>query len=318
MRVPTVQETVVAGRGACMLVSEDGRLRATLVPDLAMLMSSLTLDGREFLGRPNTVQEFASDWATTGVPLLHPWANRLAGPQLQGLDRPTVDTSSPLVPTDDRGLAIHGLNLADAGWSTSVSRQPEHVRVAASMRFGDPLRSALFPFPHELTVTAELQGLEVRITTEVHAAAETRVPISFGWHPYFKLPDVPRAEWQVRLPVRRRALLDERMIPTGDDEPVDLPPGPLSDTTYDDMFTELDPMPVFGLSGGGRWIEVVFGPGYPVAQVYAPATHPVVAFEPMTAPVNAMISGDGLRWIGPGECFAATFAIRVGSSDIPA
>lgn len=311
---PSIEVTAIAGRPAYVLVSDDGRLRATVVPDLAMLISSLTLDGMEFLGRPNTVEQFAERWATTGVPLLHPWANRLSGPRLVGVDMPTVDTASPLVPTDDGGLAIHGVNLADAGWTAAVWERARSIRATASMRFDDPARCALFPFPHELSVTVELRGHELRITTEVRATGSVRVPVAFGWHPYFQIPGVSRTAWQVRLPVTRRAILDERMIPTGDDEPVDIRPGRLGDATYDDMFTELEPLPVFELSGGGRWIDVAFGAGYPIAQVYAPTSAPVIAFEPMTAPVDALVSGDGLRWVAPGGRFAATFAIRVGTS----
>jgi galactose mutarotase-like enzyme len=101
------------------------------------------------------------------------------------------------------------------------------------------------------------------------------------------------------------------MIPTGHDVPVEPIAGPLRSRLFDDLFTELRHEPVFVLEGGGRRIEVAFGPGYPMAQVYAPAGLDVVAFEPMTAPGNALVSGDGLRWIAPGERFAASFAVTV-------
>ena len=34
------------------------------------------------------------------------------------------------------------------------------------------------------------------------------VPVAFGYHPYLVLPGVPRAEWEVELPVDARLLLD--------------------------------------------------------------------------------------------------------------
>jgi hypothetical protein len=34
----------------------------------------------------------------------------------------------------------------------------------------------------------------------------------------------------------------------------------------------------------------------------------------MTAPVDALISGDGLRWVKPGEDFEAVFSISVEQS----
>ena len=45
------------------------------------------------------------------------------------------------------------------------------------------------------------------------------------------------------------------------------------------------------LAGGGRRIELAFLSGFPYAQVFAPAEDAVVAFEPMTAPTNALVSG---------------------------
>jgi galactose mutarotase-like enzyme len=47
--------------------------------------------------------------------------------------------------------------------------------------------------------------------------------------------------------------------------------------------------------------------GYPAAQVFAPATDDVVCFEPMTAPTNALITGDRLTLLAPGESYRATF-----------
>ena len=61
----------------------------------------------------------------------------------------------------------------------------------------------------------------------------------------------------------------------------------------------------------GNRIEVELGPGFPFAQVYAPASPAVVALEPMTAPTNALGSGDGLRLVEPGASFTASFRIGV-------
>ena len=65
------------------------------------------------------------------------------------------------------------------------------------------------------------------------------------------------------------------------------------------------------LEGGGRRLVVRLGTGYPVTQVFAPAGQDLVALEPMTAPTDALRSGDGLMTVVPGEAFAATFAIEV-------
>jgi aldose 1-epimerase len=139
------------------------------------------------------------------------------------------------------------------------------------------------------------------------------VPIAFGFHPYLRLPGVPRSEWLLKAPVAERLLLDERQLPTGEREPAEIAPGPLGSRTYDDAFLAPGGGAPFALRGGGRRIELRMGAGYPFAQVYAPADTDAVAIEPMTAPTNALVTGADLTSVDPGESFGASYAIRLGA-----
>jgi aldose 1-epimerase len=51
--------------------------------------------------------------------------------------------------------------------------------------------------------------------------------------------------------------------------------------------------------------------GYPFAQLYAPEDDDVVAFEPMTAPTNALVSGSDLTVIAAGDSYEAAFELTV-------
>ena len=51
--------------------------------------------------------------------------------------------------------------------------------------------------------------------------------------------------------------------------------------------------------------------GYSYAQVFAPAGQEFICFEPMTAPTNALNSGDGLTVLEPGESYRAAFRIAL-------
>ena len=46
--------------------------------------------------------------------------------------------------------------------------------------------------------------------------------------------------------------------------------------------------------------------------MFAPRGVDLVCFEPMTAPVNALVTGSGLRRVPPGRSLTAAFEIRVG------
>ncbi len=138
------------------------------------------------------------------------------------------------------------------------------------------------------------------------------MPLAFGWHPYLRIPGVPRADWELTLPLRERLVLDDRMLPTGEVEAVEYPsPLRLGDRAFDDGYSGVADGTTFAVAGGGRRIEVEFVRGYPYAQVFAPPAEEVVCFEPMAAPTNALESGQGLRSVAPGDAFEAVFTVCV-------
>lgn len=57
--------------------------------------------------------------------------------------------------------------------------------------------------------------------------------------------------------------------------------------------------------------ELRMDEGCPFAQIYAPPDLDAVAFEPMTAPTNALVSGEDLRMLPAGESFSATFTLKI-------
>ena len=263
-----------------------------------MVCASWILDGEELLGQRGGLEKYRRTGSTFGIPLLHPWANRL--------DR-KVD--SPLVRLDPNGLPIHGVLAASPHWEVS---EHSDERVAARLDFGaHPEYLEVFPYPHVIEVDVAIEPRAQTVATRVHATGEVAVPIAFGWHPYLRIPGVPRGEWDLTLPLREHLVLDERSVPTGEVETVEYPdPLRLDDRAFDDAYAGVADGTTFAVSGGGRRIEVEFVSGYPYAQVFAPAAEEVVCFEPMTAPTNALESGQGLRSVPPGESFEAVFTIR--------
>src|SRR5215212_11321714 len=207
---------------------------------------------------------FAPGAGMVCCPLLHPWANRLAGWSYEALGR-SVDLhrlEGGVVKADGAtGLPIHG--ALPGPWRLVGC---EADRIAAEQHpTWEPGFRAAFPFDHRIRLEAELSARELRITTTV-TAADARVPVAFGFHPYFTLPGVARADYALELPEMRRLELDERKIPIGEGVVADLS-GPLGERDFDDSFAELDGG-LFGLSGGGRRIELRFESGYRFAQVF--------------------------------------------------
>jgi aldose 1-epimerase len=302
--VASVEHTLADGFDAIRLTS--GSLAAAFVPEVGMAGVSLRHQGDELLSREGGVGAYLATGAVMGIPLLHPWANRL--------DREDYEAAGLAVrlprrlPRDDHGLPIHG--VGPQPWRVvDVGADDDSAWLTAALEFDD----ATFPFPHRVEQRMTLRPSALMIETTLRAHLRP-VPVSFGFHPYLRLPGVPREDWIVSLPARRRLLTDDRSIPSGATAHERAEVRPLGRRFFDAGYDELGREPRFTVSGGGRATTVRFLSGYPVAQVFAPCEQDVICFEPMTAPANALISGRGLRFVPPSGAFHAAFEISVAST----
>src|SRR5260221_578962 len=101
-----------------------GDLEAVFLPGHGMLGASLRHRGVELLRRVQDLAAAAAKGSTAGIPLLHPWANRLAGPGYRAGGRQVeLDRSSPLLHLDQNGLPMHGVPWSLLAWEvTAASR----------------------------------------------------------------------------------------------------------------------------------------------------------------------------------------------------
>jgi len=292
------------------LTSADGGTVAEFVPDANLLCCSFTVDGHELLDRRRGVRAYAEQGKTMGIPLLYPWANRLArfGYRAAGSDL-TLSEDDPRIPRDGNGLPIHGVLPGLLRWELEDGGAPDSL--AAVLRWRSDELLELFPFVHEVRVGATVGPGEMRITTTVTAAADGSVPVSFGYHPYTRVPAGSRDDWLVTLGASDRIVLDDRSIPTGERTAIDREPFQLDGTSLDDAFDAPTDGAAFEATAGGATLTVTFLAGYPYAQVFAPAGEEFICFEPMTAPTNALNSGDGLTVVEPGKSYRAAFRIAL-------
>jgi galactose mutarotase-like enzyme len=283
-----------------------------------MVGCSLRHRGDELLGQRGGLQAYVAERKTMGIPLLYPWANRLGSRRFSVAGREVViDPEATPLRLDDAGLPMHGLLSAVDGWQVE---DHDDATLSAHLHFGaHEALMAAFPFAHELRFEATLTGATLRIALTVLASSDATVPIAFGFHPYLRLPNVARSDWEVEIPVDAQLRLDAQMLPTGERVAAHVASGRLGARTFDDAYTAPADGEPFVLAGGGRRIELEFESGYPYAQVFAPAADDVIAFEPMTAPTNALVvGGPELPLLAPGETYRAAFAITVSAAPAPA
>ena len=249
-----------------------GDLEADVEPDGGMLVAALRHRGEDVLARRPDV------W--TGSPLLYPWANRVSADRFVVRGREIDATPGR---RDENGVLLHGLPSSLRGWRVESS---DAVSVLGRLAWEDDA----FPFPHEVVVEHRLTPEGLETTTAVEGDA----PVAFGWHPFLRLPGEPRGRWRVTLGSRTRLVLDERLLPTGARERWAPEPFALGDDEYDEALADVEGP--FVLEGERRRVEVEFLEGAPYGQFWAPLGEPLVSFEPMAAPADALVTGHGYGW----------------------
>jgi aldose 1-epimerase len=292
-----------------------GDLEAVFLPSHGMLCASLRHRGVEILQRVQDLEAAAAKGSTAGIPLLHPWANRLAEPRYSAAGRDVeLDPSSSLLHFDEHGLPMHGVPWSHLVWEVTEAR-PDSL--AARLDWTRSELLAIFPYRHRIELAATLCPDSLTLETTLVAGLDGPVPVSFGFHPYLGLPGLPRAKWWLALPPMRRLLLDRHGIPTGEEEPFAGFDACLGECDLDDGFALLGEGTSFSVAGAGRRISVELLAGYRYAQIFAPKDQDYLALEPMTAPTSALTSGHGLRLAQPGREFRAAFRLRVGAAGQP-
>jgi aldose 1-epimerase len=291
----------------------DGDLRAVFVPGAGMIGCSLQHRGDELLVQRGGLDAWRGTGRSFGLPLLHPWANRLRDWRYASAGRAvTIDRSRGIVRADEHDLPIHGALAAAEDWDMiDAGADAGSAWLTAGLDYGRrDDRLSVFPFPHRLELELRLAGDALTITTTVVPSGEDVVPLAFGWHPWLSLPGVPRAEWVLSQPARVAFVLDDRKLPTGERVEAPAERAPLGDRALDDhSAVPEDARHV--LSGPGREIAVEWAGGYRYAQVFAPTSLDTACLEPMMAPVAALSTGEELRLAQPGEAVSATFRVRV-------
>lgn len=289
------------------LASADGRVTAHIA-QVGASLRGLTVGGVDLVtpyppGIPAP--------AASGTVLV-PWPNRVRDGRWtqRGQTRRLAITEPAL------SNASHGL-LRFAPYSVG-GIDAERVTLSATV-----FPQTGYPFHLETTVTYALTENGVAVSHEIVNVGADEAPVALGIHPYFLIGDVDTAELRVRSSGSTRSVVDDQLIPVGE-EPVDaatdLREGPRLgdldlDTAYAGLTRDADGRIRHTLTApDGRTLTVWQGEGLDYVQVFTTDRYPgqalAVAIEPMTALADAFNSGRGLRWLSPGERWSLHWGVE--------
>jgi aldose 1-epimerase len=131
---------------------------------------------------------------------------------------------------------------------------------------------------------------------------------------------VPRDQATAHIPAKTAVVTDNRLVATGEMKPMDLPdPTPLGGRTLDNGYTDLirdaKGLATFWVEGGGKKIEVTYGPKWQVAVVWEPANQNFICFEPMAGITNGVnLAHEGKyaaqQVLAPGATWRESFWVK--------
>ncbi|MBV8844449.1 MAG: aldose 1-epimerase [Bryobacterales bacterium] len=314
----------VMDRGVAVvrLVDSAHAIEVSIAPSVGNMAYEMKVHGHNILWTPAGIDELQKSPQLSGIPFLAPWANRL-DPQVFWANGKKYPFDMEL--GNVRGATpIHGLLSASPLWKvTEVAADKNSAHVTSKIEFWKyPDLMKQWPFAHDYEMTYRLAGGMLEVNVTVSNLSAEPMPVAIGFHPYYRIPDVPRDEWAGHIPAKQHVVTDSRLIPTGEFRPMDVPdPFPLKGRTLDDGFIHLDrdaqQRAHFYIQSGSKKVEAIFGPKYQAAVVWEPnnpdgTPREFICFEPMAGITNAVnLNHAGkypeLQTVAPGAKWSESF-----------
>src|SRR5215469_4336900 len=189
------------------LVDRAHGVEVSVVPSVGNTAYEMKVHGHNILWFPfATVSEFQKAPQMSAIPFLAPWANRL-DPQAFWANGNKYPFDMEL--GNVRGATpIHGLIRDSPLWQvTEVGADNHSAHVTSRLEFWKhPELMKQWPFAHEYEMTHRLDDGELEVRVTVTNLSSEPMPVSIGFHPYYRIPDVPRDQWQGHIPARRRVV----------------------------------------------------------------------------------------------------------------
>ena len=164
----------------------------SILPGVGNIAFSMKVKGHEILRWPyESVEQFKSRPALSGIPFVGPWANRL--------DEQAFYANGKRYPFDmDLGnirgaTPIHGfLSTTDRWQVVELQSDEASAWVTSRLEFWKyPDLMAQFPFAHTIELTYRLSNGVLEVATSVLNHSTEPMPVVAGFHPFWQSGFIP-------------------------------------------------------------------------------------------------------------------------------
>jgi aldose 1-epimerase len=136
----------------------------------------------------------------------------------------------------------HGIFALAKEWKAiRVQADGRSANVISRLEFWRrPDWMAQFPFAYNLELTCRLMEGALEVETAVENLSSDPMPLSLGYHTYYRIDDSARDDCSIHVPARSQVVVSDNLIPTGEMKPATISdPQPPRGCALDTGFTEL-------------------------------------------------------------------------------
>ena len=293
------------------ITAEDGKTRASFIPEWGGIGSSLVLpfDGEpvETLYQRDGFWDPKMDRTRGGLPYLFPICGRL---ERDG------EAEIYLYGGQRFRLPIHGFSLR-VPWRMEQA-SGDTIDLALS---DTPATREAYPFSFELRVVWTVQPGRLLGEQRLTNTGEGALPFYAGFHPFFRTPPPGEGKEDVRvtLDAVRRLRYNRTLSDIAGDAPALTFPRPATDATLNESLHEVTPGAAARVDlPDGRWITLRAGGdkrigGFPFIQCYTVQDQPFFCVEPWMGHPNGLNTVCGTCLLAPGASCTTTFEIAAGT-----
>jgi len=289
------------------LESEDGLTKASVVPELGGIVSSLVVpfmgQSRQLLYQHDHFWVRENERIRGGSPFLFPICGRL----LRGGEKGVYLYKGKRYELPSHGFAPH------LPWEVVECDRALLLR----LRDNEQTRSC-YPFQFEVDLRYTVSDGVLLCEQSYKNMGDEPLPFYAGFHPYILTPEGAEKERVILdyAPVRRFLYNDSYTDVVDSSEPPELPAS-ITDETLNEQLTSVKEdnhatllLPdglCIHLEAAGAEDENMF----PYVQLYTMSDKPFFCVEPWMAPPNTMNTVAGCRWLAPGQTEHGTFRLWV-------
>ncbi len=288
-----------------MITLKNSIITIEIIEDCGFTVSQIYYKNHPILYFPYEVSEYKKNWDIAGIPFLYPYANRLSKSEFLLLDKKiSIPKESKF---DANHLPIHGLLLKTDLWKIHWETfYLDSQSISAEIDFSKIELYKIFPFEHSINYKIEIKENQVHFYITIDP--KEKLPISFGFHPYFNLYG-DKQSIKLKLPAKKHINTDSYLIPLGENSPIESYFENIKkelrqddegyiftiDHSFDDGFTEFYEKNNYNkiqLLQNTYVLDIYMDKHFEVCQIYSPIDKNFICIEPMITTTNAFIRGN--------------------------